>query len=340
MSRATPRCGYLGFTLVELLVVIAIIGILIALLLPAVQAAREAARRSQCSNQLKQLALAMHNYESTYKCLPPGCLPRNAEGALCSWIFRIVPYIEQSAAYDQATFVNTNWTGQSLIDRNAWLKAKLRVATITCPSNSMAMLKTESTTQATQDGPPTVPSSIQVQVSDYAGIAGTYYNPADMTTAPIPNAAAIYGGRSTFNGVLASVGHTLLPQPITFAAITDGTSNTACIAEESSPYIEANGNERDCRASNWAGGAWCGGLGGDTDWWHNVTVVRYPINWNGAAADYCPGYIRHTIIRSSHPGGAQVALADGAVRFVSETVDFTTFMRLCSRNDRQPIGDY
>jgi len=326
---------------VELLVVIAIIGILIALLLPAVQAAREAARRSQCSNQLKQLALAMHNYESTYKCLPPGVMapfPTWVDKK-CSWIFRILPYIEQSASYDQATWVGTDWTGQDQIDRNAWLKTQLRVGTLTCPSNSMTSLRTESPRSDTQAGPPTVPSSIQVQLSDYAGIAGTYFNPGDITSAPEPNAETSYG-RATFNSVLASVGGSRQRDPITFATIPDGTSNTVCIAEESSPYIEANGTERDCRASNHAGGAWACGNGGDSGWWLNVTVVRYPINWNGEVANHCPGYQKHTIIRSAHPGGAQVALTDGSVRFVSETMDFTTFMRLCGRNDRQPIGDY
>jgi prepilin-type N-terminal cleavage/methylation domain-containing protein len=105
-----------AFTLVELLVVIAIIGILIALLLPAVQAAREAARRSSCSNNLKQLALSLHNYHDVNICFPPGAIPSGAVWGdkKCSWLFRITPFIEQTAAYNQAKFNDTDWTGQDL----------------------------------------------------------------------------------------------------------------------------------------------------------------------------------------------------------------------------------
>ena len=135
MPLPSVRRPRFGFTLVELLVVIAIIGILVALLLPAIQAAREAARRTQCTNNLKQLALAMHNYSDTHRCIPPGVLAqkpfpyRNA-----SWLARLMPHIEQTAAYDQFTFNETDWTGQDAADRNAWIKAELRVPTFNCPS--------------------------------------------------------------------------------------------------------------------------------------------------------------------------------------------------------------
>jgi len=157
----------------------------------------------------------------------------------------------------------------------------------------------------------------------------------------VPNAVANYGGRSTFNGVLASVGGNVLRNALRFADISDGLSNTVCIAEESSPYVDpTTAVTTDCRAGNWAGGAWSSGPGGDSDWWHNVTIVAYPINWNGPAANHCPGYQRHTIIRSEHPGGAQMALTDGSVRFVSETIDARTATRLCDRADREPIGPF
>ena len=145
MSLPDIRRPRPGFTLVELLVVIAIIGILVALLLPAIQAAREAARRSQCVNNLKQLALAMHNYSDTHRCIPPGVLAQNPfpyrNG---SWLVRIMPHIEQTAAYGQFEFNQTDWTGQDAADRNAWIKAELRVSTFRCPSCTLPRTRVES----------------------------------------------------------------------------------------------------------------------------------------------------------------------------------------------------
>lgn len=321
-----------AFTLVELLVVIAIIGILIALLLPAVQAAREAARRSQCSNNLKQLALALHNYSDVNGCFPPGTLPTGATWGdkKCSWLVRIWPQLEQGAAYNKAIFNQpTDWTGQDLPDLNAALRGTVRVNGLWCPSSSMDRTRNET---------PNGSGAIQVQMADYAGIAGTYYDQRDMSSTPTPNAAANYGGRSTFNGVIVTVANTQ-KSPVTFAAILDGTSNTACIAEESSHYI-SGGTKSDCRASNHSGGAWGAGWGGDSDWWLNITIVAYPINWNGAAANYCPGYQRHTIVRSSHPGGAMVAVSDGSARFVSENVDARTLTQFCDRADGATMANF
>jgi hypothetical protein len=177
-------------------------------------------------------------------------------------------------------------------------------------------------------------------LADYAGIAGTYFSEADMSSAPVPNVGGSYGGRSTFNGVIASVGNRQR-NSVTFAAVEDGTSNVMCIGEMSQGFLESDGSRRDCRASRHAGAAWGAGWGGDTDWWLNITVVRWPINWNGAVdGTYCPGYQRHTIVRSSHPGGAQGALTDGSVRFLSETMDFQTFTRLCDRRDGKPVGTF
>ncbi len=341
MRNRSTRFQTGGFTLVELLVVIAIIGILVALLLPAVQAAREAARRSQCVNHLKQLALATHNYADTYRCLPPGVLPQSPpKYRKASWIVRIMPYIEQTAAYDQFTFIDTDWTGQDAVDRNAWLKMQLAVEILDCPSSPLPKRRTENTRSETQGLTPPVPAQITVQIPSYVGIAGTYYDQNDMTSAPTPNNTMSYG-RSTFNGVMAAVGGNVLPNSLTFASITDGTSNTACFSEQSSYYIPtAGGSKVDGRGGNWAGGAWASGPAGDSDWWLNVTVVQYPINWNGSASNHDAGYKRHTIIRSAHPGGAQFALSDGSVRFVAQTVDFRTITRLCDRADGQPLGEF
>ena len=327
-----------GFTLVELLVVIAIIGILVALLLPAIQAAREAARRTQCTNHLKQIALALHNYHDVNRFFPPGAIPRHQGNALyrqASWLVRILPYLEQGAAYDQITFNGVDWTMQNGVYPHWEVMQDLRVGTLNCPSSAMPT----DAAQDTRGRTPGAPNTIRLQLINYVGIAGTYLRGSDLAAAPSPSFEGGYG-RSTFNGVIVYSGPEAGYTPVAIHGINDGTSNTFFVGEQSSYYIEADGTRRDWRASNHDGRAWSCGDGGQNDWWLNVTVVRYPINWNGTATHANAGYMKHTILRSPHPGGAQFALADSAVRFVSENIDFSTFIRLCDRADDQPIGSY
>ena len=115
MSRRQNR----GFTLVELLVVIAIIGILVGLLLPAVQAAREAARRMQCSNNLKQMGLALHNYHDTFNRFPGNtATPQGSQQLGASWLVKILPQLEQSAAFNQLVWIDTDFSDRTGVNRN------------------------------------------------------------------------------------------------------------------------------------------------------------------------------------------------------------------------------
>ncbi len=321
-----------AFTLVELLVVIAIIGILIALLLPAVQAAREAARRSQCTNSLKQISLALHNYHDVNKCFPPGVLPPSYGQATlrqAGWLVRILPYLEQVAAYGKITFNGVDWTVQHGAQPNWSIIDELRVGALNCPSSRMPLQRAQ--------------GSHAIQLVNYAGIGGTYLRGSDLAAAPTPNTTCGYGGITTFNGVIVYAGPNR--SPVGMAHVADGTSNTFCVGEQSSYYINSSGTTYDYRACNHDGGAWSCGAGGTqasngTDWWLNVTLVRYPINYNPPSppAEANAGYRRHTIIRSPHPGGAQLALTDGSVRFVSETIDQAIYLATASRDGGEPIS--
>lgn len=304
----------LGFTLVELLVVIAIIGILIALLLPAVQAAREAARRAQCSNKLKQIILAEHNYHDTYKTFTfGGVRARMAGGARPSeWsgLIQLLPFMEQQPLYDvwQATPYPWAWD-------NGAVQTTSQIPTLVCPSDSVSPW----------------PALANVAQKSYFFCYGTsiqlnYYT---KTNGMFMTAEDWWAGRF---------------KPFKFADIRDGTSNTIAFAERSGkpddrrvPGNLAWGSTDDpiaCRAmvvgtdyvptaqlTTWsAGSLWSFG---HTHW--NVFVTVLPPNGpscsthGGDNMSNAPSGI--FTASSSHPGGVQVAMADGSVRFQNETID-------------------
>ncbi len=322
-----------GFTLIELLVVIAIIAILVALLLPAVQQVREAARKSQCQNHLHNMAIAMHSYEGTFGCWPVGVVPEapaNYRGA--SWMVRLLPFVEQKPAFDQMTFDGTDWSNQNNIANHNWqVLSELRVAMYNCPSSPLSPIRVQNMTAATQalGAPATVP----IQLVNYVGISGSYNRGSDLNCCPEPSAWTGYY-RSNYNGVIVSV-DSLSPNPVRMASISDGTSNTVCVGEQGDKYQNA-----DLRACNHDGGPWTAGQGGSSGWWLNVTVVRNPINYKGASQGGERAYYRHTVLNSTHPGGAQMALSDGVVRFFSENLDYSVMTRLCDRADGQPTGSF
>ncbi len=334
-----------GFTLIELLVVIAIIAILVALLLPAVQQAQEAARRTQCKNHLKQIGLALHNYLDVYSTLPPGSVPEigtnddRQRGA--SWLVRILPQLDQSAAYDKITFSGTDWSMQHAADRNWAILDRLRVSALNCPSSPLPATKSQATTAATRSdvGGPT---SITLQQVNYVGIAGAYYSGVDGTSFPTPQTIHSYGGgRYSYNGVIVSVNSTF-PRAIRLRDLTDGTSQTLMVGEQSNYYTPAGGGaSQDYRACGHAGGPWGSGPATGTQWVANLTSVRHPIN-SGVVGDLGQKlpYAGNTIFTSPHSGGAQFSVADGSVRFISENTDFLILNRLCDRADRQVVGEW
>lgn len=348
-SRRDVPTAHSGFTLVELLVVIAIIGVLIALLLPAVQQAREAARRMQCSNNLKQIGLAIHNYHDTFQNLPPGGMPQgtwaNDGQNQPSWIVMILPFLEQSTITNQAVFAETDWSGRNT-DVNWRLKHNTILSVMQCPSSDLEPTREQNTNSATQSLG--APATINVQVANYVAIAGAAFDPENISSRLGISRGGV--GYMHFNGAMPVVSQ--LPDDgnkkparqsaLRFANIIDGTSNTVCVGEQSS-YLRSTDNSgseviKDCRAGNIPGGMWSVGNGhaGANCQAYNTTTIREPVNWHLYNNYNCTGWhglAKNTTIRSNHPGGAQFVLVDGSVHFVAETADLRNLMAMAARDD-------
>lgn len=328
-----------AFTLVELLVVITIIGILIALLLPAVQSAREAARRSQCTNNMKQIGLALHSYHDSHRCFPPGALPVRGP----SWLVLILPYVEQQGAYSQLVFgtYTTSWAMQTndQPNRNWQFYHTARIDGYNCPST----LLNPTRSQGTGSTNPTTtslgaPATITYQLVNYVGIAGTVIDPATG----LLNATSMAYGYVASNGVMGPVVTGVLP--VNFKDIMDGSSNTMAIGEQGQ-WTMLNGNRTDIRSCNHDGGSWHGITGDSvTSWSANITYLRYRINEPNAsptlADGYYTGYTKNNALTSCHPGGVNVTRADASVVFLSQTIDFTTLVQLAHRFDGLPLQPY
>jgi type II secretory pathway pseudopilin PulG len=309
-----------------LLVVIAIIGILVALLLPAVQAAREAARRMQCSNNLKQQALGFHNYMDSHKRLPsaiwgwgpgqPSSIPgigSTDDDDGFGWACAILPYIEQLPLYER---VNPNGLPSvfeqyhRFINPGAgpWPGGETPLPVYKCPSSIL---------------PPTVPAT-------WAAPGGpTLPIHRDWWVGYATNDYKGCGGSCTGNnGVLHK--HAEAPGGRLLADITDGTSHTLLVAESS--YVNFN----SARITDWP--VWIGGLkedeqiriNGRTTAPINCGINRY--NWSNWISDDCAF--------SMHPGGAQFAACDGSVHFIGENIEIQTYCYLHGINDGQAVGSW
>ncbi|MCC7420015.1 MAG: DUF1559 domain-containing protein [Planctomycetaceae bacterium] len=310
-----------GFTLIELLVVIAIIAILIALLLPAVQQAREAARRTQCRNNLKQLGLALHNYHDTYLSFPIGCRTDAAGGWGQSWWVGILPYIDQGPLYNQwnHSVANAGYTGQvTLLDGK-------KIPGVLCPSSTL-----KETTTA---------NGGNLQLAHYTGIAGAYPDP----TGRAATATMYSDGHFTTGGVL------FFNSRIRIKDITDGTTNTMIVGEQSDWMVDPAGTKVTC-ISSYPHSMWMGSTGG-TERPFNVTTVRQTPGYKISEATgdggvgcpntgVCGNMGSNNPVQSIHAGGAHVMLGDGSVRFVSNNINLNTFLYLATRDDGQVLGDF
>ncbi len=293
-----------AFTLVELLVVIAIIGILIALLLPAVQAAREAARRSQCTNNLKQLALGLHNYHDTNKALPAG----GWQAIQLSWHVSILPFIEQQPLFDKFVFTSDNSytsTGKDFAPQ---------VAGFLCPSGAVI---NETTGATTIDA-----NRFTTHYYGSMGPKGTNPVTGAVYTGNIPGQPS--ASCNTNHGGLSNQGLIRTNQTRNFRDISDGLSNTFMLGEISWNKKKSNGSYP--RYRRWNRGA----IGAADCWICGAKNLAQPIN-----SEY-DTLFNDMNFGSEHPGGANFAYCDGSVGFVSETVDFGLLLSTASRDGGEP----
>lgn len=341
-----------GFTLIELLVVIAIIAVLIALLLPAVQQAREAARRTQCKNNLKQFGIAMHSYHDTYGRFPPGWVQFSQTGSAANgschwgWGAYLLPFMDQAPLYNMMNVGNTaNGVLGATSVANTLAAMQAQQNGFRCPSDTGPQTNDKMAMNASgTTGTPLV------ALSNYVGSHNAPVSAAAgsvMVTNAQPLGTSILATANAFNGVFgqnSSVGT---------RDITDGTTNTFMIGERAyvvpmtgGTFSASAGVVFGISSPNSTNSFVIGPV-------YNLGIGCSPINGTNTAANAPvatpPQCVARYGFSSVHVGGAQFLLCDGSVKFVTQNINFSTnatitaagvYQRLMARNDGSVIPDY
>lgn len=336
-----------GFTLIELLVVIAIIAILVALLLPAVQSAREAARRSQCKNNLKQMGLALHSYHDTYNVLPPALMNSgrrnlaslysgtNTVMNIPGWVY-MLPYLDEEARYNAfdiaAGSSRSSPYGMSIGNLNDTVNTGLwtqPLNVINCPSHPVAGEGTPGGSYRTYSpNSTTFYSRNDARYSSYLFSVGPFTDYDNNYT---------YYSYDVRRGMFGNSG------AAKFSEVTDGLAYTLAIGESWAGPAEK---------TSYHYGPW--GLVGTHTCCHGriysnnsgtvsqATTQAYQRDWslNSAYGGRADGKSYAWVFRSGHPGGGHFLLGDGTVHFISDNIDYLTLVRLSATKDGGDIGEF
>ncbi len=333
--RRGNRDTDLGFTLVELLVVIAIIGVLVALLLPAIQAAREASRRSACQNNLKQIGLALLNFESAHEKLPAGVKnqesyihptdtsPTNTFGM--SWFVEILPYIEQSSLYDKLDKTGAHNGLVAFHIPNRQVVDGIVIGTMICPSSSL------NPTLAVG-----VSGGAQVMMPSYVGISGAASSESFVETRVNPCCSP------GIKGEISGGGYLIPNQGVRLKEVFDGFSHSVVVGECSDFIYDQAGLPFRIDGGHKFGWITGTSTAGTPPLYstvlplpaYNITTVRYSPNsetYNrpGIYTDNGP----NNPLNSAHVNGVNAASLEGAVSFVSSDVDLDLLKQLATRDD-------
>ncbi len=340
-----------AFTLIELLVVIAIISVLIALLLPAVQKVREAASKTQCQNNLKQIGLALHNYHSVYNCFPPARKPFSPPPPLVhSALAYLLPFVEQDTVGKLIDYSNPPlWFSNGPQSAGTYTASITIVPLFLCPSdyiggrvpgNVSLAVQPDGTTSATDHYAGT--NYVACVGSGSAAVNwGKYANSDGMFGQTPYRATAIYDGLSNtvaFSESLLGMGGDAEPPSATPPAMQSASRQVLTLPGSTLTTDTTCANGLANTGAYWSnarGAKWINGHYGDANYNHHL--LPNDTRWDCSNASHNPG---QAAARSMHSGGVNVLLGDGSVRFVTNGISPTTWQALATRASGDVVGDF